>query len=488
MSPRLAYPSPSRNDLGADAPLMAMHYHDTDAEGPRSRKRSISNWRHHKNEFGLWVPSDVTARAVTTLPVNWPMPWAPSAIVGGSAKTAVSGTDVGGWVTKVAHRSDLWMSIEPANRLPNVSPSRSGRTFTWSNVYPEGGTLRMQVHKSGYRKVIAYPGMPTTLPMIDVGVPPGCTLTSNGRQLFCLSPEGEEYLHTKPAMGWWGANTIGAITDSQDQTGKGVGRLSLVLVGTATRDGIEYQRFRLTPMGSEWAAATGAVRFDPSTDLSGDTDTDMTHIIVGYADNNYGGDTAQNTWNAAFASGQRSVLLRADAASYPTGTYTDCNWSLYWRATGDANAGDGNLKVYRIADANAAWEEGTDNHFPREGMVCYNYLAYHATTPTDWDGGGPGLISGTDYDATEGVSQAYTVASDGDTYNDYSLPTSWFSDWEATPANNAGCYFVETDSGTATSRNHDDPGGTNPAILTITYTTGAGYAPFYSYYRMMGAQ
>ena len=477
MSPQLAYPSPSRNDLGADAPLLGAHFRDVKLAG-QNRSRQIGGARHHKNDAGLWVPSDFNARNVLSEPAQWPMPWSPAVMAGGIAKTFVTGTDAGGWLTGVAHRPDLWVSMEPANRLPGVPPVRDGRTFIWSNVYPGGGTLAIRVGMRGYRKVISYPGMPSTLPMIDVGVPPGCSVVATEGALTFLSPGGDEYIHTQPAYGWWGAATVEEIKNSIDQTGKGVGRLDLALVGTATRGGIDYNRYRLTPVGPEWDTATGVVRFDPSTDLSGDTETDMSHIIVGYADNNYGGDTAQNTWNAAFNTGKRSMFLRADAANYPTGTYTDCNWSVYWRATGDANAGDGTHDVHRVKDVNAGWEEGTDNHFPREGMICYNYLAYHATTPTDWDGGGPGLIAGTDYDTTAGVSQAYTVASDGDTYNDYSLPTSDFSDWEATPSNNGGHYFIETDSGTATSRNHDDPGGTNPAILTITYTTGGATAPY----------
>lgn len=393
-------------------------------------------------------------------------------MVGGAAKTFVSGTDAGGWLTGVAHRPDLWMSIEPANRLPGVSPSRNGRVAIWPNVYPEGGTIRMVPGKSGTRKVIGYPGMPSTLPMIDVGVAPGCTVTSNGRQLFFMSPDGDEYLHTTPAFGWWGTDRL---KDASTTDGAGVGDLDLIAVGSSERGGIIYSRFRLQPDPVSWAGSSGVVRFDPSTELSGTSDTDVTHVIEGQADYNYGGAVQNEVQDQEFIFGKRHALLKGDESLYPAGTYTDCSWDLFWNTTGGVT---GELSFHQMDPNNAGWIQGASSGWRVTGEPTWNHFEWHATTPTFWYNGGLGLVSGTDYTATAYLTQVHTLGTHDNQYNSHSLAPSWFEAARDTPADNAGVFVKQL---TLTGL-HGFPGTSevNNPLLTITYTVGGGGAsPYY---------
>jgi hypothetical protein len=45
------------------------------------------------------------------------------------------------------------------------------------------------------------------------------------------------------------------------------------------------------------------------------------------------------------------------------------------------------VQLYLLADANAAWIEGTGNANAVNGDPCWNYLAYDSTSPIDWTGG-----------------------------------------------------------------------------------------------------
>lgn len=477
--PILPKPSPSRNGLSPSSPLLSSSFTDIKEAGGL-RKRKIGGTQHHKNSAGLWVKSDTIARQVTMLPPQWPLVWNPAVRIGGESITYVTGTDQGGWLSKVAHQRDLWVSIQPSNRLPGVVPTRNKRTFRWNNVFPDQGTLAIRVGKKGYRKVISYPSMPITLPQIDVAVPVGCTIVKYDNHLKFLNVQGDEYMHTKPAFGWWGADRLEGI---EDVAGAGVGSISLVQTDTYVANGVTWHTYELTPVGPEWDNAQGVVRFDPSTEISGATDVDMTHIIEGYSDYNYGTDTRQDVEYESFSSGRRHMLLRADADLYPDGTYTDCSWDLYWRS-GEAGAGDGTHHFHRIVDDNSAWIQGVNNHWRSTGDSTWNNLAWDSTTPTKWFNGSDGFVIGTDTDSASGLDWVHTVGVHDGQYNSHSLPTSWFSDWAATPANNAGVYITE-DTGSASDNlvAMDADNGTNPPTLTITYTTG-GSAP--TFFFMMG--
>jgi len=481
MSPRLAYPRPSRNGLGPDAPLLGARFRDWREAGASTRRRQIGI-KHHKNSSGLWVPSDFAARTVLAEPNQWPLPWSPRVMVGGSLQTFIS--DRGGrWLSRVAHRRDLYVATVAVNAMGPVPTVRDGRVFSWPNLFPEGGTLSIKVGTTGYRKVISYPGMPTEMPVVGVAVPAGCSVRVIGRTLVFRNADGLDYMQTKPAHGWWGARTV---EDVAGVEGAGVGHVDLTHIGQHVRGGVSYAMIRISPDAETWAGSFGVVHLDPSTDITGTTDTDMTQIIENYTNYNYGSRVTAESQNAAFAFGVQQTLLRTDESLYPSGSYSDCSYDIYYTTV--PNTVDSTQSFYRIVSGNAGWVEGTQNHWWENGSCSYGYLAYDTTTPTDWAGGGPGLVSGDDYDATAGLDWAHTSSEEGQ-YNSQSLPTSWFEDWRDTPSSNGGVYIIESEGvhNDKRSQMSSDDDGTNKPTLTITYTSGGGI-PSYHYYAMIGEQ
>ena len=80
-------------------------------------------------------------------------------------------------------------------------------------------------------------------------------------------------------------------------------------------------------------------------------------------------------------------LLGFDLSSLGNVDVSDATLTLTVTNTSKATSATADFNLYLIADANAAWAEGTGNQDRLDGASCWDYLAYDATSPTNWTGG-----------------------------------------------------------------------------------------------------
>lgn len=66
------------------------------------------------------------------------------------------------------------------------------------------------------------------------------------------------------------------------------------------------------------------------------------------------------------------------------------------------------ISIYEIASANGDWVEGNAKGYAETGSACWNYKAYHASTPTSWAGSAGMSTAGTDYVDT--IIGSYTLS------------------------------------------------------------------------------
>lgn len=445
----LSLPRPSRNGGDKYSPIYSTHsvdYRQFENTLTRSREMSIAPYSYHKNDAGLFVSSDTLSRDISSTPQGWGANWSPKWCVGGVLKTYVSNTPSdspqgGGILSRLAHRPDLWAETVAANKTPGVSPVRSGNIFTWTNLFPDNGTLELEVDRSRFRKIIKYPGMPTTYPILGISIPESCTLVIESRQLRFLDENGDQYMHSNPAIGWWGCERR---EDAETTEGAGLGGIDLVDRGTAQSQGKTYRLVELIPDSVSWETSSGIVRFDPDLEITGNTVIDMNMMIAAWPTFNYGNRGTPSTAAFGFDTGKRRITIRTDEDELPSGTITAARYDLYWPLVDYAGDADGTQAVYKLVPGNSEWIQGTGDHGAQTGSPCWDFLAYDATIPTDWVGATGGLLSGTDYDATPGSTFARVGATHGNQYNTYTIPTAWIEDWRANPGNNAGVYLMET--------------------------------------------
>jgi hypothetical protein len=91
----------------------------------------------------------------------------------------------------------------------------------------------------------------------------------------------------------------------------------------------------------------------------------------------------------------RKILFRFNLSSIPaSATCTAAKITVTLTST---TYGTRYFSAYEIAAANGDWVEGTANGTAETGSPCWNYKAYHASTPTAWAGSGGLSTAGTDY-------------------------------------------------------------------------------------------
>ena len=459
-------PSADYDEGNKGFPLRDVGYVDfRKFDGPRMHERSkvIKNNLHYQDqESGLWKASHGKAKEITGNPSGWKMPWSPRWAITDAplqsffSNTASSAPQGGEMLYRLSHWHDYWVSMVPINPNNGVVPTRNGNIFTWVDLFPGNGTMNISAKKNRASKVISYPAFPSTNPRIGFSLPDACSyeLSSDSRYLRFLDPNGHEYMKTSPAYGWWD---------------NGTGGITLVYKGVNKRGPKDFHTFELVPIAEQWAGVTGPVHFDPSVVISGDADIDGFYVKGNAGDWNFGGAIKYSTEQQGYTSGMLQSVIRSNANLYPTGDITSAVYSLYW-ISGGSTEGDGTQSVHRMVDANAGYIQGS-SEFPEVGAPCLNYKAYHATTPTYWASGTIEIDSGTDYDATAGLTWDRLIASDIDQYNPYSLPPEWFEAWRATPANNGGIYMKELVRWECSMVNtNGDP--TKEPFLTLTYTEG----------------
>ena len=154
-----------------------------------------------------------------------------------------------------------------------------------------------------------------------------------------------------------------------------------------------------------------------TTTISGTTDVEDTWVASTNGNSNYGGSINRVTTSVA------PILNRISQASIPSGTIASASMFLYAVAFGLSGA----LKTQAIKDANT-WVEGTANGPAQTGSCCWNYLAYSATTPTNWAGSAGCATLGTDIDSSE-ESTTGTISGVG--WIEVVITSTLVSDWKS---------------------------------------------------------
>ncbi|MCC7351237.1 MAG: PEP-CTERM sorting domain-containing protein [Phycisphaerales bacterium] len=204
--------------------------------------------------------------------------------------------------------------------------------------------------------------------------------------------------------------------------------------------------------------------------------------------------------NVILSGGANShILLKFDVSSLAgQGTIQSATLRLYQRNQG-GSGGDFTFpfNIYQVADANAGWLQGGSSYAAAlPGEVCWDYLSYDATTPTEWAGAGPytnlepthgnrGVsVSGTDFIATPLAIGNYTQDTSGvSNGHEFSIniPVSAINHWIGGP--NAGMMILadvaQAGSGYASFFSSDEANIALRPALDITFapvpepTTGA---------------
>lgn len=148
------------------------------------------------------------------------------------------------------------------------------------------------------------------------------------------------------------------------------------------------------------------------------------------------------------------ILIRFDISSITQGTVTNATLTL----TQTYSGGNANIlnSLYLIKAADAAWTEL---------QATWDNLNQSTTTP--W-AGGPGLASGTDYDATP-IATANSPGSGAMTFTLNAAGLAAVNDWIANPSVNYGFFIRQADGTFASDQFHSSEaiGDTLHPLLTL---------------------
>ncbi len=154
------------------------------------------------------------------------------------------------------------------------------------------------------------------------------------------------------------------------------------------------------------------------------------------ANRNYGGHADVFV---GFSSGlPRRALFRFDVSSLH-GRFEKINsvtlrLGLYDKVVSFSNSMD----LYRLSADNQSWVEGTATGQAQVGSSCWNYLAYHATSPTPWHSSTPGTAASDYVPGGPVASTAYGTATPTGYFDLTFTDTSFIADWAASHAENSG--------------------------------------------------
>lgn len=201
----------------------------------------------------------------------------------------------------------------------------------------------------------------------------------------------------------------------------------------------------------------------------------------GDANNNYGTHTRGYTG----FNGTRIMreLHRWNLTSIPAGaTCSAASLFLYDTNWGNRTA-DCTVTLYKVADANGTWVEGTVNGTTETGSPCYNKKVYNTV---NWAGSVGCGSAGTDYVNTSLGSATFTDGVSG--YREIQLNAagltvleSWFGQ-----ATNNGIVIIGTGSDSNWTEFESSQGtDTHRPYLSVTYSSsvvkdiiGSGFIPF----------
>jgi hypothetical protein len=155
--------------------------------------------------------------------------------------------------------------------------------------------------------------------------------------------------------------------------------------------------------------------------------------------------------NGAMTDGTRArAIMKFDVASL-AGQGTVQSATLKLTEYSSSSGTSFNFNIYRIADANAGWQQGSGYYLAGQttGDVCWNYLDYDTV---NWAGSAGLATPVTDYDATY-VAQGTFVNSETEANPVLSiaLPASLIQDWIDDPSHNAGFLIALDVNGNGTN-------------------------------------
>jgi len=442
------------------------NYTDYDMGGA-NRKRKIGNHVNFVDHQGNWgeTISNITSQA--SEPPAWSGNYdfdraslnAPMQFFARDAQDAGNRAMVG---IRLSDRPQFWMNLKAHNIDNAVDVTDVSNTVVqWTGLWTDTNyRIQHLRHKIKVDFVLTGENHPASFTeTIQLGG--GMTLVDNGNNTISVM-NGEEEVFVMP--------TPYGYLESDDTQAQVVACTMVVGEKVAGRDTIV-----VTPNADDLTSVGYAenIVIDPTATISGTSAIEDSQLSqVGNLNNNYGGSVLLS--NKDTSGIESRPIFRITDGNFPEGTITDFKWIMRAGLTVETFSGE----VYKFKPANN-WVEGTTNGTaPEIGANCWTFLAYDASSPTNWAGSAGAGTSGTDYfaDVSPPILSGDTTAV-GDPLTT-TLPTAWVTDWRDTPSNNQG--FIVNPTGGSTNGRMGSTENSNSAThptFEIDYTAGGGSVP-----------
>lgn len=388
----LAFPRPQYDKDGSRT-LRTMHWRDG-AIDKQAGMRSIQNFSQwYRSDAGIYAPTWRTFAEPASLPYGWDGPWRfkwaqLDSPMQSFVSDAPSGAEHGClWGMRLSWRPDLWVNFqltEQRSGRPAI-PTLRERRVVWQNVQAGSGALILDMHRHAVKKTLRYRSAPGTWARFAIRQPPGCTFEIvGGRALRFLDADGVEYMRTRPAYGWWGADDASS-EDAQ------AGRVGLVEDEPERLAGEVLRTVRLAPFAADFSSATFPLYIDPSTAISGTTDLEDSYLFEGRT-RNYGGSSIVRTRGGGDYRGIIRIASSAIPSEVLTGVAITCTAAI---------SNTNRAVLHRILPGNV-WVEGSGDGTEDAGVVSWNY---RINTTDTWQGAAGCDTAGVDYaSATMGTT------------------------------------------------------------------------------------
>lgn len=271
---------------------------------------------------------------------------------------------------------------KPDGRPDDPDDITIGNSITYTDIYGEGTELKRVVGENRVSNIVKRPEGSTLEPRFMIIQGPDCqaVFADDQRSISFIDENGDEYMKTGRASGWWGAE------DQADAEIAGtVGDVLLVNSGEVKEQGVWRQTFHKVQSGPEWGAASGNSWIDDSVNISGTSDLSDAFLHGGVLDTNF------LTHNLIFVANWRASLTyrlsqwhKVENSAIPEGTILSVTHNWYQTALAGATIEPIQMKSFRCLQT-VVDEEITANEY---------------SSGNSWDTQF-GLTSGTDYSATE---------------------------------------------------------------------------------------
>jgi hypothetical protein len=368
------------------------------------------------------------------------------------------------WTIRSAEHPESWIRWKALDVKKNIKPRIDNTELIWKNLWKNANLLlRHSNHKLEKEIILSHPGHPNVFNFqLEIAEDHNFELVNNSF-VRIYNEQGILVLETRPVWGKDSSTTALSLDGSQS--------IKVSLEG-GKDNGKNAYIFQLVINQEDLNTVVYPVIIDPTVVVSGTEAIDDTSLMeyaaLGWQNYNLGANTVLYFGDNG-AGNDRTGLVRCATASIPSGTITGASLALYAKHVGNP----GSILAYRMAEANAAWIEGTKTFAAAAtGEPTWSNLA-HAATP--WAGGVGCKSSGVDFDADASppaivLTAAYQVLS-------FTLPPSWFSEWKSGARGNGGLVMRASAAGMNATFNATE-NATNPATFTLDYTTTTNFIFF----------